>query len=88
MKKGFSKADITVLQKKITNVHTAFEELKLLLTSKIDDAEVWIEERSEAWQESEKCEEFEDWISELDSLRDELDGMKDEVNIDLFDEVL
>jgi len=88
MKRGFKKNEIKEIERKIAIIHGSFDTLINEIKDKMNEAEEWVDDRSEKWQESEKAEEFEDWISELDSKLDELENLKNEVSIDLIEEIL
>ena len=88
MIKGFTQLEIKELERRIAIIHGSFDALINQLKDKIDEAEIWVDDRSEKWQESEKGDDFQDWIRELDIKSDELETLKDEINIEFLEEIL
>jgi len=88
MRKGFTKAERATLEEKIGNVDSAIDLLTEFMRERHVLAEEWMGERSEAWFETEKCEEFEAWVNELDFKIDEIEQLKDEISIDALEEII
>jgi len=55
------------------------EKINSKLQSIIDERIDYVESRSEKWQESEKCEHYEESTDELDSIKCEIESLFDDI---------
>ena len=88
MRKGFTKKERAELEIKIGAAQSAIELPVEFMREKHELADEWMSERSEAWFETESCEDFETWVNELDFKIDEIENLKDEIDIDSLEDIL
>ena len=88
MKKGFTKAEIKQLEAHIESIDSAIDTLLEFLKEKHQKAEEWIDERSEAWFDSDNGQEFEEWAGELEFKIDDIETIKTEIDIESFEDLL
>jgi len=58
------------------------------LTELRDEAEEYSDNRSEKWQESEKADIYNDWVSDLENKEDEIKNVKSELEDIELDDVI
>jgi uncharacterized protein YukE len=88
MRKGFTKKDQEVLERKCESAESALDMVIEQLREKLESAQEWMEERSEVWWEGDSAQEFEDWVNELEFKIDELENLKDEINFESMEDIL
>ena len=88
MKKGFTKAEIKQLEAHIESIDSAIDTLLEFLKEKHQKAEAWIEDRSEAWFDSDNGQEFEEWAEELEFKINDIETIKTEIDIESFEDLL
>lgn len=60
-------------RKLLGNARIAIEAAKEALAQDIEAAQEWRDNRSERWQEGDAASAYEDWLSNLETLRDEME---------------
>jgi len=88
MKKGFTQIEKQQLQQHLENIDSSLDLLVEFLREKHERAEEWVMDRSERWIDSDKSQEFEDWLNELDFKTDQVEDLKSEIDLESFEEVL
>ncbi len=88
MKVGMTKREQKEIEAKCEDAIAAIDSIIEHLTEKLETVQEWIDERTEAWHESERANEFDGWISDLEYKIDELEVIKDEISFEMMDAVL
>ena len=82
MKMGFTKDEVEVIGKHVGSITSAIDGLSAFLQEEYEKVEMWIDDRSDKWKESEAAEEWLDWLNALDGEIDRLEAFKEDLGID------
>lgn len=78
------KIGLAKILSKIEKAKLLIEEASEELRGKVEQIDTFIDNRSEKWQESDKCDAFFQWGQDIDGMADELDTLAGEVE-DFFE---